>query len=583
MAETDPANKLSPFDVTLDAKTSEADATENRHPQAARIAMIGSSTPKLSRETHSLLRARLRAAAVIFLFGGTLFLIWRFLPSPTGRPPCPGSVDLMVLQANLALLGVMGFWAFILCPRCSMSLWNLRLAELTIFGVPALCFALMLWMKVPIVLEHGMQADAMAPWCLLILTYGLFIPNTAKRAAAVVGSLAAIPLVLVFTLYWSAEGTLAEKVNADYVTNWVLMLTVTSTSAVGGTYMINHLREEAFHARQLGQYHLKHLLGAGGMGEVYLAEHQLLKRPCAIKLIHPSQAADPQALARFEREVRATAKLSHWNSIEIFDYGRTEEGTFYYVMEYLPGMSLTDLVERFGPLPPERAVYLLRQTCDALAEAHAVGLIHRDIKPGNIFAASRGGLYDVAKLLDFGLVREISAQDDQHLSAETTITGSPLFMSPEQAMGGGRKPDARSDIYALGAVAYYLVTGRVPFERDSIIKVIVAHAHEEVLPPSHHNPDVPADLEAIIMRCMAKNPNDRFPCVVSLEKALSQVECAPQWNKLKAAQWWESLDEIDEALAGPAGRNTTAAMTADCADDAEETPALSAGTIAAER
>ena len=275
------------------------------------------------------------------------------------------------------------------------------------------------------------------------------------------------------------------------------------------------------------------------MGEVYLAEHQLLKRPCVVKLIRPDKTGNPRVLARFQREVRATAKLSHWNTVEIYDYGCTAEGTFYYVMEYLPGMSLGELVGRFGPLPPERVIYLLRQACDALGEAHAAGLIHRDIKPGNIFVAERGGVYDVAKLLDFGLVKPLWDEEDEpgHLTAEGTITGSPLFMSPEQALGEA-KPDGRSDIYSLGAVGYYLLTGHPPFEGDKPLKVLFAHAHEPVVPPSSLRPAVPADLERVILRCLAKNPADRFPDAASLEAALSACESSARWNCTLAAEWW---------------------------------------------
>src|SRR5688572_18036212 len=176
----------------------------------------------------------------------------------------------------------------------------------------------------------------------------------------------------------------------------------------------------------MGQYKLKQLIGSGGMGEVYLAEHQLMKRPCAIKVIRPEKAGDPKVLARFEREVQATARLSHWNTIDIFDYGRADDGTFYYVMEYLPGMNLSELVRKHGPLPAGRAIYLIRQACDALQEAHDLGLVHRDIKPANIFAASRGGVCDVVKLLDFGLAKPLADLGAAHLTAEGTITGSPL-------------------------------------------------------------------------------------------------------------------------------------------------------------
>jgi serine/threonine-protein kinase len=276
----------------------------------------------------------------------------------------------------------------------------------------------------------------------------------------------------------------------------------------------------------------------GGMGEVYLAEHRLLKRPCVVKLIRPDKAGNPTNLARFQREVRATAKLSHWNTVEIFDYGCTADGTFFYVMEYLPGMSLAEIVERFGPMPPERVIYLLRQTCDALSEAHAAGLIHRDIKPANIFAAQRGGVYDVAKLLDFGLVKPVIEDQPIHLTADGSIAGSPLFMSPEQALGDA-KPDARSDIYSLGAVGYYLLTGRPPFESDKPIKVLFAHAHEPVLPPTKLLPGIPADLEQVILRCLAKKPAERFQSAAVLRDALTACERADRWNRASAAAWWK--------------------------------------------
>jgi eukaryotic-like serine/threonine-protein kinase len=277
------------------------------------------------------------------------------------------------------------------------------------------------------------------------------------------------------------------------------------------------------------------------MGDVYLAEHRMMKRPCAIKVIHPSKADDPQALARFEREVHATAQLSHWNSIEIFDYGRAEDGTFYYVMEYLPGLSLSQLVERHGPLSPARVVYLLTQVCDALAEAHAAGLIHRDIKPGNIFSAVRGGQYDVAKLLDFGLAKPLIAGGDSRVQLTQTgsITGSPLYMSPEQALGDS-EPDARSDVYSLGAVAYFLLTGMPPFTSDQPLKVIIAHISKEVVPPSLLRSDIPADVEAIVLRCLAKAPDDRFQDVASLAQTFAQSSVAGQWDRDQAADWWQA-------------------------------------------
>src|SRR5207247_885439 len=211
-----------------------------------------------------------------------------------------------------------------------------------------------------------------------MFTYAMFIPNTWRRAAIVLGAMAAVPIATTTYWYFHPVCTLLMDRHTGFLPEVCLIIGIGYVTSVYGTHMINHLRREAFEARQLGQYRLHRLLGAGGMGEVYLAEHQMLKRPCAIKLIRPSKANDPKALARFEREVQATAKLSHWNTVEIFDYGRTEDGTFFYVMEYLPGLSLEDLLKRHGPLPAERVVHLLRQTCQGLREAHAIGLIHRD-------------------------------------------------------------------------------------------------------------------------------------------------------------------------------------------------------------
>ena len=246
---------------------------------------------------------------------------------------------------------------------------------------------------------------------------------------------------------------------------------------------------------------------------------------------------DPREIQRFEREVRLTARLSHPNTVEVYDYGRTEDGTYYYVMEYLKGLSLDELVDRLGPLQPGRVVYLLRQVCGALREAHAAGLIHRDIKPSNIFAARPGGLGDVAKLLDFGLVLPAAILGETTLTGEREILGTPLYMSPEQAKG--HKLDARSDIYSLGAVAYYLLTGRPPFQANGRTAVLIAHARDPVEPPSRVRPGIPEDLERVVLRCLAKPPDQRFPDALALEQALGACACAGDWDQGRATQWWQ--------------------------------------------
>src|SRR5262249_18579265 len=256
--------------------------------------------------------------------------------------------------------------------------------------------------------------------------------STSEAEPAVRIRLRALPLVylrlLAMAMGWFgrtwAKGAAPPILLSSFDAMILLILAVGSAF---GAWAISRLRRHVAEARHLGQYRLRQQIGAGAMGEVYLAEHQLLKRPCALKLIRADRVGDPRALARFEREVRLTATLSHPNTVEIHDYGRTSDGTYYYVMEYLPGLSLEELVERHGPMPPGRVVFLLRQLCQALREVHAVGLIHRDIKPSNIIAARRGGRDDVAKLLDFGLVRPAEAPAAD-LSAEGQIFGTPLFM-----------------------------------------------------------------------------------------------------------------------------------------------------------
>jgi serine/threonine-protein kinase len=210
-------------------------------------------------------------------------------------------------------------------------------------------------------------------------------------------------------------------------------------------------------------------------------------------------------------------------------------------MEYLPGLSLEELLERHGPLPPERVIHLMRQTCQGLREAHAIGLIHRDIKPGNLFAAQRGGLYDVVKLLDFGLVKPLTEAPSVRLTQEGGISGTPLFMSPEQARGRSDL-DARSDIYSLGAVAYALLTGRPPFDGTNPLDVMMAHVRDEVVRPSKYQAEVPADLERVILRCLSKKPEDRFQDAESLDRALAECVAADQWTQGHASLWWHEKD-----------------------------------------
>jgi serine/threonine-protein kinase len=324
-------------------------------------------------------------------------------------------------------------------------------------------------------------------------------------------------------------------------------LAVATAIAIYGRRCVPASRRETAQARSLGPYTLGEKLGQGGMGEVYLAEHRLLKRTCAVKLIRPENSGDAKAITRFQAEVQATARLNHPNTIGIFDYGISEDGTYFYAMEYLSGMNLEEIVSRFGPLPPTRAVHLLRQVCGALAEAHAAGLVHRDIKPGNIFAVEREGHFDLAKLLDFGLVRTVA--DDvpsPSVTADGLFVGSPLYAPPECTLGSGEL-DGRSDIYSLGATAYHLLTGRPVFKDDNPLRLVLKHAHEEPVAPRAIRADIPAELERIVMKCLAKQPEERFQDVAALGDALSRIELDGRWTQKDAAAWWEAHRDLPAA------------------------------------
>jgi tRNA A-37 threonylcarbamoyl transferase component Bud32 len=508
-----------------------------------RAALVTGTTPQLSSDTHLVLRRRLRVVSLLLAIGFAAFIAWCIVNATTG-----GNWEEFgsLFWIHLGVTALLALFAWKLCGHCEMSLRALRIVEALVFGAPAIFFVMLDWRQIEVAAgsaEYPHVPTVVAGWMLLIFSYALFIPNTWQRAAAFIGALAVAPMAVNLFAYLTNPAfneLMAAKEFHGSITAQGLYLAISAMAAIVGVQTINTLRREAFAAKQLGQYRLKKLLGVGGMGEVYLAEHQMMKRPCAVKVIRPEKAGDPQVLARFEREVRATAKLSHWNSIEIYDYGRTDDGTFYYVMEFLPGHNLGELVGEHGPLPTSRLIYLMRQICDALAEAHGHGLVHRDIKPANIYSAYRGGIFDVAKILDFGLAKPLCDATDSGLTQEGAITGSPLYMSPEQATSS-EELDGRSDIYSLGALMYFMATGKAPFEYESPLKVMIAHASEDPEPPRYLNADVPAELEEVILRSMEKRPADRFQSVRELRDALLAVPLENDWTSSMARDWWHNF------------------------------------------
>ncbi len=528
-----------------------ADLRQAAAPQRGCCRLAAGSGPRLTEAIASLLRSRLRLAILIILCGFAVTLFRDLLHGAAGLHP----LWLALSGCEVAALAIA---SALLWSRWPLSMQGLHLIELTVFGMIAAAFA---WLEIDTYhsgallrsLVPGQEAlvrrlvgvFAALPWFVLIVLYGTFIPNTWRRSAIVVGSFAVLPIALM------VAASQFDPDMADYVLSALPMtITLVGTAAaiaVFGSHKIHKLQEKAHEAERIGQYRLKEVLGVGGMGTVYLAEHVLLRRPCAIKVIYPEQAGDPGTLLRFEREVQATATLTHWNTIEVFDYGHTDDGTFYYVMEYLPGINLEEMVQQYGVLPPERAVHLLRQVCQALRKAHGIGLIHRDIKPSNIIACERGGVYDVAKLLDFGVVKSLAMPTNSvKLTTDGALAGSPAYMSPEQARGRTQL-DGRSDIYNIGAVAYYLLTGKLVFERDTALEMLQAHGYELFLPAPEFRHQVPARLQQVIRRCLMKDPALRFPDAASLDQAFAACAGIDPWTAGNAEAWWRRHESSSSA------------------------------------
>lgn len=388
--------------------------------------------------------------------------------------------------------------------------------------------------------------------------------NSHKRSIRrVSGPAAFIGIVLVVTAMCSAAvrfGLLDPEVTLMLLQDHSTTIVVAFGFAIFGCAINRQLGNDAPKGDHLGPYKLIKLIGQGGMGEVYLAEHELLKRRCAVKVIRSDKASNRKMLARFEREVKATAQLTHWNTVQVYDYGRTANGTFYYSMEYLQGLNLRQLVEDHGPLPPGRVIFILRQLCGALHEAATFGLVHRDIKPSNIFLTERGQMFDVAKLLDFGLVRPASFGTCPIRNVSKQLQGSPRFMCPEQAQG--QKPDCRGDLYSLACVAYFLLAGRTPFEDENPVFLVVAHTTTPAPTFEEIGVEVPADLADIIMTCLRKKPEERIQSPRELLEAIDRCQCAWDWSWSKAENWWFNHPEETHHQPGEAeGASTKSAPT----------------------
>jgi len=513
--------------------------TQGHTPQPPLAATLraGHVGPYLGDEIRAVLRRRLRVLAPLLLS----VLVMYFFRSLSAAIDLP--VPRFGLMLQLVLLALMTACTVPLYGTPRLSLHGLRVLELLLFGLAATYLA---WLQCSTIFEawalRGAAPEsavvpmalgsATARWLLLIVIYGTLIPNARRRAGMVLGTLVLMPLVI------TTAASLGQPAFGAASAQATVQMTATLVAGGGAVLYacvrLNALPAAALESEMIGQYQLKGPLRAGGMGEVYLAEHVLLKRPCALKLVRPDQARDPAVRRRFEREARTMAALRHPNAVAVHDSGRTADGTLYYVMEYLPGPTLDELVARDGPLAPARVVHLLAQLCDAVREAHSLGILHLDVKPGNVLVVSTAGAGEAVKLLDFGLAREVVPGGLAPPPSSAEGAGSPQYMAPEQATG--LVPlDARADLYGLGGVAYFLLTGQPPFDCDSVLQLVMAHAWDPVTPPRRVRPEVPADLEAVVLRCLEKDPATRFADVADLARALRRCACAGPVEAVKAA------------------------------------------------
>ena len=470
--------------------------------------------------------------------------VWAQYSIYTGVAPHHRNV---VYAGSCVGLSAMAFiWRALLATRKELSLTTLHRIDLAYSAGIGAAFGASAYLQsdLPAAAYMSLLYSAFA-----VFARALIVPSSARRTA-VASSLTFLPMTASALVL--AIGTTQEMPGPAYFTGYLLLSIVSIVLSTVGSYIIYDLRRKVTVAQQLmlGQYKLDRRIGEGGMGVVYHARHILLRRPTAMKLLLHAGADN---IERFEREVQLTSQLTHPNTVVVFDYGRSLDGVFYYAMEYLGGgVDLQKLVQRSGPQPSGRVAKILVQVCGALQEAHDRGLVHRDIKPGNIILCERGGMPDVAKVVDFGLVKEIAA--DAGVSTQV-ILGTAAYLAPEALTDPKTGPAV--DLYALGCTGYYLLTGKTVFEAKTAIDICVLHATATPVPPSQHVPSIAPALETAIMMCLAKRPGDRPASAAELAVMLRTVPAA-DWDVALAKAWWRDRRAAeDEATAASAMETMT--------------------------
>ena len=391
---------------------------------------------------------------------------------------------------------------------------------------------------------------------MILFVFAAFVPAPIRfQIGLVMISLVTAPLFFLFArailpevqAFWAAKG--GNEIFFREISAGVGNIIILGAITIVVNKTLYNLRRKLFEAKRLGNYIIKEKLGEGGMGKVYVAEHAMIQRPTAVKVLEAKGTESEIALARFEREVQLCAMLTHPNTITIYDYGRTRDNTFYYAMEFLEGMDLQRFVEKFGPQPAERVVFVLKQVCYSLAEAHARKIIHRDIKPSNIFLTRRGGLYDFVKVLDFGLAKQVQQEGQLgNITNKGAFFGTPRYVAPESVYGT-EKVDHRVDIYNLGAVAYWLLAGLPLFASSSDVELIVDHVKTIPQRPSQISEiAIPAALEDFVMKCLEKSPDARYQSASEMLWTLESVTFEFPWDECKAREWWSLHLNLEDQI-----------------------------------
>lgn len=500
------------------------------------------------------LRSRLASVAAFLALLHLVFAVAK-LAIPASGPAASSDAPIWSLLLRSAVAGTT---FAILRSRAPLSRRQVRLLEAILFGFEVLVLVTAQYLSAVDLIDRRDLVDAVAIQkngvlraILLMICQGVILPRSPARAARGATTIAAA-LILCHGLVLHHADTLHldrdDLANHQIVMANALFLIMGAALTTLAARLIGGRRGADGDAARIGPYRLLRRLDGGGTGDVYLAEHEVLERPCAVKLL---RRGGRDSADRFEREMRAAAALSHPNLVAIYDGGRTAEGAPFLAMEYLPGLSVATLVRDAGPLPAARAIHVGRQVAAALAELERAGFVHRDVSPANVFVSSLAGAGDVVKLLDFGSVGGVAAGGEHDPAADGAIAGTPEYVAPEQAVAGA-PVDARADLYALGALLHFMVTGAPPFPRASAADALRAHVESPLPPLADHGVAVPADVEAVIRRCLAKRPAERHADARALGEALAACSVAADWDASRAEAWWRARGTAPGGRSPPA-------------------------------